>query len=306
MKIIDSALDRYIPALRRIHPVGSWKTCYQSNPLSWDQKRRIKRFRKSSQTFTALWCESISLSIQPGEEVSECVYTQGFYEPNQFSAMKQILKKGNTFIDIGAHIGLYSIYASKCIGPSGSVYSFEPSPRERARLENHIQLNHLRNITVYPVAVYDRSSQTEMKVAEYPHSGHNTLGHFAYATTQEESRPVVETQTLDEWAKLNRIQSIDLIKIDAEGSEEKILRGAIQVLSQTRPVLMIEITSLSLNHQNSSVESIWKFITDLSYILMAYDSASGLPYPVSSHPGIDHTDFIAVPSEKMNKLRIGK
>ncbi|HRK61218.1 MAG TPA: FkbM family methyltransferase [Candidatus Omnitrophota bacterium] len=306
MKFIDAALDRFIPSLQRIHPIGSWKTCYQSLPLSWDQKRRIKRFRKSSRAFTALWHESILLSIQPGEEVSECVYTQGFYEPNQFFAMRQILKNAGTVVDIGAHIGLYTLFASKCIGPAGHIYSFEPSPRERARLEKHTHLNHLSNITVYPLALSDCRAQTEMKVAEYPHSGHNTLGTFAYETTRENSRPLIETQTLDEWAESNRIKAIDLIKIDAEGSEEKILHGARQTLLKTRPILMIEITSLSLNHQNSSVESIWKLITHLGYILMAYDPVSGRPYAVSQHPGIDHTDFIAVPSEKMNTIGFDK
>ncbi len=306
MKILDLLLDYYIASLQQICPIGSWKTCYQSSLLSWDQKRRINRFQQSSTTFRALWHDSLYLFIQPGEEVSECVYTQGFYEPNQFFALKRLLNKGNTFIDIGAHIGLFSIYASKRVGPLGKVYAFEPSPRERERLSEHIKINHLDNITVFPYAISDRNEQAEIKVAEYPHSGHNTIGQFAYSTTRENSRLIIETQTLDYWTKSCKISQIDLIKIDAEGSEEKILAGASETISKHRPFIMIEITSLSLQHQNSSIEAIWKKLTDLGYILLAYHSETGLPYRVSCHPGINHTDFLAVPSEKINKINLEK
>ena len=81
------------------------------------------------------------------------MYIHDRLDPNEFAFLDSVLKEGMVFIDAGANEGLYSLFASQYVGPSGRVFSFEPSQREFQRLECNIRLNGLRNVQAVQTAL---------------------------------------------------------------------------------------------------------------------------------------------------------
>jgi hypothetical protein len=92
------------------------------------------------------------VKICPGNELSRVLFLTGNFEPNELTWMSQTLNGGMTMIDVGAHMGMYTMIASKLVGESGVVIALEPSTREFQRLAFHVTLNDLRNVRCLQVA----------------------------------------------------------------------------------------------------------------------------------------------------------
>ena len=148
---------------------------------------------------------------------------------------------GDTVIDVGAHIGLYTIIGSKRVGAEGRVIALEPHPDNRAMLERNVELNHLKNVIVLEYA----ASSAESPVRLYLPSGdqgYTKLNTIMPARAVTENFVEVTAKTLDSIATLLPIKRIDWIKIDVEGAELEVLEGAARILSKNAPIrLLIEV-----------------------------------------------------------------
>jgi FkbM family methyltransferase len=102
-----------------------------------------------------------------------------------------------------------------------------------SRLRHNLELNRL-TARVFPLALADCSGQAELSVGAYEHAGHNTLGAFAYQTEME-GKALVEVRRLDEVLNENPLTRLDIMKIDVEGAELRLLRGAVETLRKYRP-----------------------------------------------------------------------
>lgn len=160
------------------------------------------------------------------------------FEVNERRFLLRFLAAGMTVLDVGANAGLYSMLASKSVGASGHVVSFEPSPRERARLEGHLRLNRCRNVTVEPVALGDATGEAELFVVEGHEIGCNSI-HPAEGISGHRVR--VPVRRLDDYVAGGRFARVDLVKMDIEGAELSALRGAESMFRSARPVLLCEI-----------------------------------------------------------------
>lgn len=152
-----------------------------------------------------------------------------YFMPEQYEAgtqryLRQTLKPGMTTIDIGAHIGLYALLLAQCVGPTGKVYSFEPDLENFSRLKKNIELNQLHQVIPFQVALSDATGSSYLT-----HNEHST-GH-ALKREPETGGQVVQTVTLDDFIEKQRLGKIELIKIDAEGSEDLVLAGGRRLLS---------------------------------------------------------------------------
>jgi FkbM family methyltransferase len=199
-----------------------------------------------------------------------------------------------TFLDAGANDGFYTIFAAKRVGSQGTVWAFEPSGREVGRLRHNLELNRLA-ARIFPLALADSSGQAELRVGAYEHAGHNTLGAFAYQTEME-SKELVEVRRLDEVVSENPLARLDVIKIDVEGAELRLLRGAVETLRKYRPVLLFEVSEGSLKHQDGSPEELLAFLRSENYLIYTFDRVTGLPAPAA--PRVFGENMIGYPSEK--------
>ncbi len=158
------------------------------------------------------------------------------WEPEVISVVKATVKSGMTVIDIGAHIGYYTLIFAKCVGVRGCVYSFEPLPGNFALLQKNIQLNRLLNVQSFATALFSSARKVSLAVPdESPNSGDGSVIH------ERGSKHVpVQAITLDSFCASANIQP-DILKMDVEGAEYDVLLGAQETISRCRPKLLIEL-----------------------------------------------------------------
>jgi len=175
------------------------------------------------------------------------------YVQNQIKELKQ----GDTFVDVGANIGYYSLLAAKYVSDTGCVYSFEPSQREYTKLLTNIGINEARNVIPVNSAVGKESSLVELEMKEY-HTGGNSIAHGGIGAVNS----VLVTQTsLDQFISEYRINKIDLLKIDVEGFEFNVLQGLENALSKKIiEKILVEITPKFLDYFNHDVGNIYNYL----------------------------------------------
>lgn len=226
-------------------------------------------------------------------DFSFCTYVDGRYEPNEMFSVANLLKPGMSFVDIGAHEGIFSLLAAVAVGPDGAVHAFEPSPRERARLAANITLNRLENVHVHPVALGETSHTATLLVSDAEHPGHNTLGAFSHRETTHAYSVDVNVETLDRFVEQLAIERIDLMKLDVEGSESAVLKGAATTLNSFRPVLILEAQQTALERMGSSVEELLRLLASHGYRIETFGRR---PKVVQRPSDIDSVNLICRPA----------
>ena len=137
--------------------------------------------------------------------------------------LTSILSAGAVVVDAGANIGVYSQFLSRCVGPTGVVHSFEPSPENFRRLQSATRK--LANVRLSQLAVGEYSGKSKLYVSDQLNVDHRT-----YAT-EEDSRPAVQIDVIALDNYFESDQHVDLIKMDIQGYELHALRGASRVLA---------------------------------------------------------------------------
>lgn len=149
-----------------------------------------------------------------------------------FDVIRATLKPGGFFIDAGANIGIYSVLASRIVGPEGCVISVEMMPDTAARLETHVRINGLSNVTIVREALSDVSNQTAVATVESGKYGKASIADRDDAFMHKIS---VMTTTIDDVA--NGLGRVQLMKMDLEGVELKALQGGSGLLSRLEKLI---------------------------------------------------------------------
>jgi FkbM family methyltransferase len=143
------------------------------------------------------------------------------YEPGTTRLFKETVNPGMVVVDIGAHVGYYTLLAAKQVGPKGKVYSFEPEQDNHALLLKNIAMNGYDNVVVTQMAVSDRMGSSTLYLADLDSGRHSMYQH---GLPERGSTPV-NTTTLDSFLASEEWPHIDLVKIDVEGAEVSVLDG---------------------------------------------------------------------------------
>lgn len=158
----------------------------------------------------------------------------GVFEVQTIRLIKSILKPGDRAVDVGANIGYMTLHMAKRVGATGEVHSFEPVPGNRARLEQALVDNHFGFVRVHSEALGEKSDKTLI----YDFSA-STAGH-----AESSLRPLHENATALPCDVVRMDDVIDgpvrLIKVDVEGAEVGVLRGATRVIRENKPHLIVE------------------------------------------------------------------
>ncbi|MCK4665630.1 FkbM family methyltransferase [Candidatus Dependentiae bacterium] len=158
-------------------------------------------------------------------------YWLGFFEKEIQDIFKSILKKGDIFFDIGAHVGFFSVLASRIIGNDGKVFAFEPYPRNICYLKEHININHLKNIQVYEDAVMDKVGEMYFQI--------DTDRAKAQGKVADSGDFKIKTVSLDSLYQEGKIPLPNSMKIDVEGGEVLVIKGAISILKEAKPIIIL-------------------------------------------------------------------
>lgn len=297
-KALDS-LARSVFRARRLEPVPGWQFGQwdRSDPRAWVRRLvwQVAKSRHYDGPVTTDWYLGLRLNHHLAGDISRCTYVDGRYEPNEMFAMSRLLGPGMCIVDAGANEGLFTIVAARITGDGGMVHSFEPSPRERRRLQANLAINGLTNVKVHPAALGRAAGRSTLRIAGASHSGHNTLGGFMYAGTVHEESVEVDVVTLDQAVAEEKLARLDLLKIDVEGSEAEVLNGADGVLRKMRPVVIAEAQDASLRQMGSSVAELLTLLRSYDYDVQVF-GPSGTPEPLQDD-GSTSLNLLCLPAE---------
>jgi FkbM family methyltransferase len=157
-------------------------------------------------------------------------------------------KEGDTVVDIGAHMGRYTIPSSKSVGASGKVIAVEAHPYNFRMLQHNLRLNKLTNVSVLNQAVYSQKARLKLYLPDEDlgfTTHHSLMANYLNAKLSkdvERSYIEVEADTLDNLLKIRGVRQVNWIKIDVEGAEYEVLKGAEEVLSANKRIsILVEV-----------------------------------------------------------------
>jgi len=163
----------------------------------------------------------------------------GSFEREKQKLFEKIITEGSTVLDIGAHVGFYSLLSSILVGQKGKVYAFEPAHRNLLYLKRHIFINKINNIFVIEAAVSEQDGYTYFD--EGPSS---LLGRIS-----PEGKLMVKTVSLDSLYSKGEITIPNYLKIDVEGAEMLVLSGAKSILSKYHPTIFLATHGEAIHNQ---------------------------------------------------------
>jgi len=224
----------------------------------------------------------------------------GSFENAEARFVERFLQAGMTVLDIGAHHGFYTLLASMRVGRTGRVIAFEPSPRERIRLERHIRLNRCANVRIEQVALGASPGKAELFLVEGTEDYCNSLR--PPAVNAETRRVFVNVTTLDEFLSATALTDVDFVKLDVEGAELDVLKGASNLLRQSlRPIFLVEVYDIRTQPWGYAAREIVRFLTERSFEWFSLGE-NGKPTPVDSASCSFDANLVAVPAERMHSF----
>jgi FkbM family methyltransferase len=203
------------------------------------RRRRVRRRARSARLPAVLTDErGLRFELETREEVETFLLHGGHFERDVIDVALRLLEPGMTAVDVGANIGAFTAAFARAVGPGGHVHAFEPLEEARRRLVRTLELNSLGNVTVSASALSDTVGESNLFSYGPGFESWSTLSprtiELADRTLEAATSQVVETTTLDDYCESAGITSIDLLKIDVEGAEQRVLDGAVRLLEQAR------------------------------------------------------------------------
>jgi len=296
------------PTAPRPRPKPGWRFAgeYYDQRL-WMACRRGALWEAAKKRDPALpllmpWYDGMIVDVTLGNDNSLCLYVCGSFEPNEFSFLDGFLRPGMVFVDVGANDGYFSLFAARRVGTTGSVVAVEPSTRERINLRRNLARNGLENVHVIAAALGAVSGEADLQLAQSVHSGHNTLGRFAYDDVKAANVERVTLMTLDQVVAALGLTHVDFVKIDVEGAEASVVAGGRSVLSKLRPLMLLEINDRALSAQGATAQTLLTCLqVDFGYEILAFSSVTGLLEPISQG-GVLSANIVAVPRERLSEI----
>jgi len=235
--------------------------------------------------------------------LSKKIYVDNFeYEERQF--VNAFLRPGDTFIDIGANIGLFTLIAAQGVGNTGKVYSFEPCTKTFQRLRANVQLNRFVNTHCYKQALSNRIDQETMYIAQDDRDALNSFSRPEMP--QNFATETVQTTTIDHFFQEHNLSGkVTMIKIDVEGWETHVLMGGEKTFScRDAPVLQIEFTDQNAQQAGTSCRELYGRLVNFGYQVYIYDEKSQTLLPEVLREKYPYLNLIAVkqPAEIYSRL----
>ncbi|HEV3223253.1 MAG TPA: FkbM family methyltransferase [Puia sp.] len=247
--------------------------------IIWKQRKETK---KSGKSWLSLFRDSdniihplqdgLMIKLYKDSILSRFIY-EGF-ETTEIKFLNYFLKEGDCFVDIGSNIGMFSLYASRMVGPSGLVIAFEPASETYKRMLENIKLNNIENIKPNLLGLSDKDEVLELNISSNGYEAWNTF--VKTADKKFSLKEKVEVKSLDNFLRGNAIDinKISLIKLDVEGFEINVLKGSSELLaSQNAPVFMVEFTDDNAISAGNCCHELYKLLLQYNYSWYSYDAA---------------------------------
>lgn len=212
--------------------------------------------RRSRMTLADLWKRQgtrfrpvivggVTITMDVTDFTCHGLYFHGVtYEPATVQCLVDRLRPGQTFVDVGANHGYFSVLAARLVGPAGRVFAFEPNPSVFEQLSEHVACNGLSNVVTEREALAEQEGPLELFVSACAaNSGLSSIAPgshlFESGSLDRDRHFQVHGTTFDRWRRSRGVERIDLLKIDVEGAEMLVLRGMSETLAEAAPAGII-------------------------------------------------------------------
>lgn len=216
------------------------------NSDEFKRKQKAEEFNKQKKfIFTGDY--ELKYIIHPNSVLDFLLTQNGVGDKHMLREIKNLVSPNGIIFDVGANAGFLSIPLAKDVVPNGEVYSFEPDIDLYDHLCKNIELNNLQNIHVEKLAMQDDPSLKTAKLCKRRAIHDDGKTNYGLSTIQNNSEYVVGYEsvladTIDNFVISKNISSVDLIKIDVEGAEFKVLKGANATIMHFHPIIIYEFS----------------------------------------------------------------
>jgi len=222
------------------------------------------------------------------------------FENMEMEFVKRLLRRDMTAVDVGAHHGIYTLLAAKCVGWHGRVVAIEPSPRECERLEKHLRLNRCSNVELVPCAAGEDPGEADLHVIQGFNDWCNSLR--LPATAEPVAMVRVPVRRLDDILTDLEISKVDFVKLDVEGAELSVLYGALKLLNgKSRPAMLVEVQDVRTRRWGYAAREILQFLIRMDYQWFVI-AAKGALLPISCKEDTYDANLVALPIERTEEF----
>lgn len=245
--------------------------------------------------FIARMNDGINLWVRANDLVSLDMFFHGTWEPGNAAVVKSLLQPGDWFVDVGANIGYFTLLGASIVGETGGVCSFEPMPSTYDWLARNIELNGSAN--VHPLQMAATDHEGHLTLHFFPQDSSATASQFQAWRDKPTLTVDVPATTLDAQLKDIPEGACILLKVDAEGGELAIFRGAATLLKDRRPLLMFEFFPALAQAAGWTPPELLDLLAGYGYSFWVPEGDGLRPFrPESDTPDIasqDHIDIFA-------------
>jgi len=223
---------------------------------------------------------NLKFNVDRSAYIGSLIYWHGWHHYKELKLLQRLLRPEMVFVDVGANQGEFTLFAAKRL-PLGGVLAFEPSPASFQHLAKNVALNHCENVFLHPVALGEKAETAEL-FTEF--AGRHTSGYQPNeglsSMFPSEERPhrvaAVDVKTFDEVFRQSGFSRLDVIKIDVEGAELPVLKGAINSIRQKRPLILVEISKSNFAAAGYTPVELLDFLQSEGYQLSCINQSGNL------------------------------
>lgn len=236
--------------------------------FSWQAYKRFTHQHKDLRLLA-----NVKLRCYPDSASAAAVLYCELYDYDEMNFLLRYLRTEDSFLDIGANIGVYTLLAASQI-QSGSIHSFEALPKNYERLQENLKLNQFNQVKTHAIAVSNQTGSVALNLAEG-----DSMPFITHSATDKTI--TVPTDTLDNLLQNQPLANLTLAKMDIEGAEILALKGALSLLKQQRPhvwILEINDTVSNFGHQKQDLVD---FLNSYGYNLYHYSADTNQLSPIT-------------------------
>ena len=271
---MDEAIKRWVRPLI-YPPLHAWQWFHDYSRAKVREYRDLQRVEREG-SLVVRDVHGIRFVLYPFDRPNLLNLVRRTYDAAEFQAIPRLICEGDTAFDIGANIGIYSVLLSRLCGSQGRVWAFEPVPDTCWRLRETLALNRCENVFPVQAAMVDSSGTATMNLFDPQFSEWNGLGRPTMGTQENPITPKrcieVRTFALDRFCEAEGIKRISFLKVDVEGFELDVFRGAQQLLADRRvDYICFEISQAPLRGAGRKSREVFEALEAQSYRTYRYD-----------------------------------
>jgi FkbM family methyltransferase len=295
---IDIRIAYYFIYILKLYTARYQKKVQLRNDAKW------KSYFKQDSKFQFKINENLVIHHYQDSLLSREIF-DGF-EEDELLFIKKFLRESDYFLDVGANIGFYSLHAAQIVGLEGKVFAFEPTPKTFSRLLENVRINKFENtISCHNIGLSENKGILKLNVSTDGHDAWNTFASptYDYFTNQID----IPVNTLDDVLISNNIdvKKISLIKVDVEGWEVFVFRGAENFLkAEDSPALLVEFTEEFAFSAGTSCHELYDLIKSYGYNWYTYDSKQNQLIPEKKRLHYPYNNLIALKDVQKARMRL--